>query len=138
MLLTFLLSVFCRVATSQDIAMPLDPNDPRLSFSFSIQPGVPAFRFKVGLNKAGHVTGVSVSREGESVPFQTLPKCAIIDIPEPVSDNWQAYEEGMKDKRNEYLVILRQKQISDPPKVGQYLGDEGGGDDGWPVIPGSP
>jgi hypothetical protein len=53
-------------------------------------------------------------------------------------DNWQAYEESMKDKRNEYLVILRQKQISDPPKVGQYLGDEGGGDDGWPVIPGSP
>jgi hypothetical protein len=95
MLLTFLLSVFCRVATSQDIAMPLDPNDPRLSFSFSIQPGVPAFRFKVGLNKAGYVTGVSVSREGESVPFQALPKCAIIDIPEPVSDNWQAYEPSM-------------------------------------------
>jgi hypothetical protein len=54
-------------------------------------------------------------------------------------DNWEAYEEGMKDKRNEYLVILRQKTLSDPPKVGQYLADYGmGDDDGWPVIPGSP
>jgi hypothetical protein len=53
-------------------------------------------------------------------------------------DNWENYEQSMGTKRNEYLVILRQKTISDPPKVGQYLGDEGDGGDGWPVIPGSP
>ena len=64
---------------------------------------------------------------------------AVAECLKPNGDDvWEAYEESMKDKRNEYLVILRQKQISDPPKVGQYLGDEGGGDDGWPVIPGSP
>jgi hypothetical protein len=50
----------------------------------------------------------------------------------------QGYEQSMGMKRNEYLVILRQKSLSDPPKVGQYLSDEGGGGDGWPVIPGSP
>jgi hypothetical protein len=50
----------------------------------------------------------------------------------------EGYEQSMGTKRNEYLVILRQKSLSDPPKVGQYLGDEGAGDDGWPVIPGSP
>lgn len=43
-----------------------------------------------------------------------------------------------EQKMNAALVIWRQKQISDPPKVGQYLSDEYSGDDGWPYIPGSP
>jgi hypothetical protein len=65
---------------------------------------------------------------------------AIAECLKPNGDDmWEGYEQGMKDKRNEYLVILRQKTISDPPKVGQYLGDYGAGDDdNWPVIPGSP
>jgi hypothetical protein len=64
---------------------------------------------------------------------------AIAECLKPNGDDaYQAYEASMGEKRNEYLVILRQKTISDPPKVGQYLGDEGGGDDSWPVIPGSP
>ena len=76
------------------------------------------------------------------LPAELRDSCkdgAVAECLKPNNDDaWEAYEQSMKDKRNEYLVILRQKQISDPPKVGQYLGDEGGGDDGWPVIPGSP
>jgi hypothetical protein len=49
----------------------------------------------------------------------------------------QAYEASKNKKRDEYLVILRQKTLSDDPKVGQYLGDEDSGDCD-PVIPGSP
>lgn len=64
---------------------------------------------------------------------------AISECLKPNGDeNWQIYEESMGAKRNEYLVILRQKQISDPPKVEQYLGDDDAGDYDWPVIPGSP
>jgi hypothetical protein len=64
---------------------------------------------------------------------------AIAECLKPNGDDaWESYEESMGTKRNEYLVILRQKTISDPPKVGQYLGDEDGGSDDWPVIPGSP
>lgn len=65
---------------------------------------------------------------------------AIAECLKPNGDDlWETYEQSMGTKRNEYLVILRQKTASDPPKVGQYLGDYGtGDDDNWPVIPGSP
>lgn len=88
----FVLLIACSPAAAQDKVKPLDPNDPRLTFSFPIQPGGNAFRFQVGLNKAGHVAGVSVFREGESTPFQVLPKCASLDLPEPVNEDWEAYE----------------------------------------------
>jgi hypothetical protein len=41
----------------------------------------------VGLNQAGHVTGVSVFRAGDSVPLQTLPKCALADLPDPATES---------------------------------------------------
>jgi hypothetical protein len=64
---------------------------------------------------------------------------AIAECLKPNGDDaWEAYESSMGLKRNEYLVILRQKSLTDPPKVGQYLSDEGGTDDSWPIIPGSP
>jgi hypothetical protein len=89
MLPALMLCIVCNLATAQD--NPHDPNDSRLSYSFPIQTGGPVFRFKVGLNKAGHVTGISVFRAEDATPFQTLPRCAIIDIPEPTSEEWEAY-----------------------------------------------
>jgi len=86
---SFLLCVVCSLATAQDSSH--DPNDPRLTSSFPIKAGGPVFRFKVGLNKAGRVTGISVFHAEDSAPFQTLPRCALIDIPEPVSEEWEAY-----------------------------------------------
>jgi hypothetical protein len=76
------------------------------------------------------------------LPAELRDSCkdgAVAECLKPNGDDaWQSYEQSMGSKRNEYLVILRQKSLSDPPKVGQYLDDEGSGDDGWPVIPGSP
>lgn len=74
-------------AADQDKPKPLDPNDPRLTFSFSIQPGLKPFRFKVKLDKAGTITGVLVFREGASIPFQNLPSCEV-DIADQVNEYW--------------------------------------------------
>lgn len=92
MLQAFAMSTVCAQAVAQTEAKPPDPNDPRLTFSFPIQTGGEAFRFKVGLSKAGRVTGVSVFRDGETTPFQTLPRCAIVDMPEAVSGSWPNVE----------------------------------------------
>jgi hypothetical protein len=91
----YLLYVCCSVATAQDKTKPPAPNDPRLNSSFPIQPGAPPMRFKVGLNQAGHVTGLSVFHAEDSAPFQTLPRCAIIDVPESVSEDWEAYQNSV-------------------------------------------
>lgn len=51
---------------------------------------------------------------------------------------YKDYEASHQAKRNEYLPILRAKQLSDPPKVIPYLADMDVSGDEWPVIPGSP
>lgn len=79
----------------QDAPKPLDPNDPRLTFSFPIQPGGKPFRFKVELNKTGNIAGVSVFRDRDSKPFQTLTSCQNIDFTDPVTEFWTGYEIAM-------------------------------------------
>jgi hypothetical protein len=75
-----------RVQAQQDDAKPLKPNDPRLNFSFAVSPGAKPLRFHVNLNMAGTITGVSVYRNGQSVPFQTLPDCS--KFPDAVDALW--------------------------------------------------
>jgi len=70
---SFLFNV--RHALAQEKLKPLDPNRARATYSFPIQPGAKPFRFKVELDQASTVTGVSVFRDGDSSPFQTLPAC---------------------------------------------------------------
>jgi hypothetical protein len=77
------LSVIAWGATIRIAAQDFPPHDPRLlapdkaktSYSFPVRPGGKEFRFKVQLDDASMVTGVSVFREGESSPFQTLAMC---------------------------------------------------------------
>ena len=54
---------------------PLNPDNARLNYFFPVRPGEKPFRFKVNLDKTLTVTGVSVFRDGESSPFQTLSAC---------------------------------------------------------------
>ena len=54
---------------------PLNPENARLNYFFSVRPGEKLFRFKVNLDKTLTVTGVSVFRDGDSSPFQTLSAC---------------------------------------------------------------
>jgi hypothetical protein len=91
LLVSFFPSIHNR-ATAQEKAKPLDPNDPRTTFSFPIHPGWKSFRFKVELDKIGTVTGVSVFRPGESTPFQALPSCGTKDLNEQVTEGWEDYD----------------------------------------------
>src|SRR5690348_8970193 len=72
---------------AQDVARPLDPGDPRLSFSFPVKKGETPFQFKVNLNKSGAIIGASVFRSGQTRPFQTLPECE--KFPDQVNTLWQ-------------------------------------------------
>jgi hypothetical protein len=77
-LIVLLASFSCDVrqcAGAQEAIKPLEPNKAKTIYTFPIQPGGKSLRFKVELDKASTVTGVSVSREGDSRPFQTLPSC---------------------------------------------------------------
>jgi hypothetical protein len=75
---------------AQDEAKPLNPNDPRLTFSFPIKKSEAPFQFKVNLDKTGTITGVSVFRSGQSQPFQTLPECE--KLSDQVNTYWQDHE----------------------------------------------
>jgi hypothetical protein len=75
-------------ATTHDEPKPLDPNDPRLTFSFPIQPGGKFFRFKVNLDDSGTIMGVSVFRGSELQPFQTLQDCGALQFPDQLNENW--------------------------------------------------
>ncbi len=59
----------------QEKRKPLDPKKAHTSYSFSVRAGGEPFRFQVQLDNAVRVTGVSVFREGEPTPFQTLSSC---------------------------------------------------------------
>jgi len=91
LLVSFFPSIHSR-ATAQDKAKPLDPNDPRTTFSFPIHPGWKPFRFKVELDKTGTVTGVSIFRAGESTLFQTLPTCGTEILNEQVTEDWLEHD----------------------------------------------
>lgn len=67
---------------------PLDPNDPRLTFSFPIQPGRKSLRFRVNLSRAGNIAGVSVFRDTDTKPIQTLPTCANVEISDRITKEW--------------------------------------------------
>jgi hypothetical protein len=73
-LLLSVLALSTRVA-AQDRLKPLDPSKARTTYSFPVLPGGKPFRFKVELDQTSTVTGVSVFREGDTSPFQTLPAC---------------------------------------------------------------
>jgi hypothetical protein len=73
-------------ACAQDQPKPINPNDPRLTFSFAIRPRGKPFHFKVKLDKTGKIAGVSVYRAGETRAFQTLPVCD--KFPDTVDDGW--------------------------------------------------
>jgi hypothetical protein len=81
--------------TTHNESKQLDPNDPRLTFSFPIQPGGKPFRFKVEIDNTGEVTGVSVFREDDSSPLQRLPACGSVGLPNPVTDYWDVYGTSM-------------------------------------------
>jgi hypothetical protein len=74
-------------AETQDESKPLDPNDPRLTFSFPIHPGTKPLRFKVELNQTGNITGISVFRSGDSHALQTLPACESVNLMQQVTEN---------------------------------------------------
>lgn len=78
-------------AAIHDELKPLDLNDPRLTFSFPIQPGGEPFRFKVNLDKTGKVTSVFVYRAGDPTMLQSLPACGNVDLPNPVNEDWGGY-----------------------------------------------
>jgi hypothetical protein len=86
------LCVFCADsrAAAQNRPKLLDPNDPRLAFSFPIKPGAEPFLLKVGLDKDGTITGVSVFRKGQLQPFQTLHACD--EFPDHVDESWRDNE----------------------------------------------
>jgi hypothetical protein len=54
---------------------PLDRDKAHTDYTFPVRSGGTPFHFKVELDQTMAVTGVSVSREGDSNPFQTLPIC---------------------------------------------------------------
>jgi hypothetical protein len=87
---------------------------------------------------------VEIQSEGDyfMLPPEFRPACknlAIADCLDPNNDDLaDKYTTKAFRQMNSALVILRQKQISDPPKVGQYLADEDAGDDDNFYIPGSP
>ena len=62
-------------AIAQERPKPLDPKKAHASYSFPVRGGAEPFRFQVELDKTSTVTGVSVFRQGELSPFQTLPAC---------------------------------------------------------------
>jgi hypothetical protein len=88
-LLALLVSFFPSIhnhASAQEKLKPLDPNKYRINYSFPIHPGGKPFRFKIELDKKSTVTGVSVFREGESTPFQTLQECKA-NLPLELNEN---------------------------------------------------
>jgi hypothetical protein len=70
-----LLAFVCGHIAAQEGPKPLDPSEARTTYVFPVHPGARPFRFKVELDQASTVSGVSVFREGDSSPFQTLPAC---------------------------------------------------------------
>lgn len=81
-----LLSITSSTVFSKSEAKPLDPNDPRLTFSFPIHSGGKPFHFKVKLDKAGSIAGVSIYRNGQTRVLQTLPSCR--EFSDQVDQNW--------------------------------------------------
>jgi hypothetical protein len=77
-------------AAAQEKLKTLDPHKARTTYLFPVQPGGKPFRFKVELGQASTVIGVSVFREGDSGPFQTLPACKGA-ITEPLTE----YDENL-------------------------------------------
>jgi hypothetical protein len=88
LLMLWCLCVFCADsrAAAQNRPNLLDPNDPRLTFSFPIKPGADPFRFKVGLDTDGTISNVSDFRKDQTQPFQTLPACE--KFADQVSESW--------------------------------------------------
>jgi hypothetical protein len=78
------------VVPAQEQSKPLNPGDSRLVFTFPVQPGEKPLEFDVELDKVGYVTGVSVYRDGEDNPVQTLPICT--KPLEPITEDWQDYD----------------------------------------------
>ncbi len=62
-------------AVGQAQLKPLDPNNARISYSFSLRAGMKPFRFQVQLDKNSTITGVAVFSQADSIPFETLPAC---------------------------------------------------------------
>ncbi len=77
-------------ALPQQEPKPLSQEDPRLVFSFPIQPGAAPLRFAVELDKAGSVTGVSIYRNGGQEPIQRLASCS--QPLEQITEVWEDYE----------------------------------------------
>jgi len=79
--LLLLLASFSSHSSAQNAApetpKPLDPNDPRLTFTFPIQPGGKPGKFQVQVNKAGEIAGVLVFRvESDIAPLQRFAGCS--------------------------------------------------------------
>jgi hypothetical protein len=75
-------------AVADDEPNSIDPNDPRLNFTFPIQPDGKPFRFKLLLDKANNVGAVSVFHEGESLPFELFRTYVNVHLEEPLSRYW--------------------------------------------------
>lgn len=90
LLLGILASGHPQFGFAQERPKPLDSNDSRLNFSFTPHAGDKPLHLKVKLNRKGTITGVTVFREGEPYPLQTLHSCH--DFPDQVDTNWRASE----------------------------------------------
>lgn len=75
-------------ACGQDkgLTKAIDPDDPRLTFSFAIRPGGKPLRFKVKLGIDGAIAGVSVYRNGETRALQELSSCT--NFTDQVDEDW--------------------------------------------------
>lgn len=80
LLLSFMTALILHVSVNccaaQDKPNPLNPNDPRLNFSFPIQSGGKPFHFKVEIDKSGTILGLEVYMPGSASPFQHIQTCA--------------------------------------------------------------
>lgn len=91
-LLALILSCVPGSAVAQNTEKPLDPNDPRLTFSFPIHTEGKPFRDKVELDKAtGAIAGLSVFGEGDTRPLQTLTACTDAGLGEYVTETWDDF-----------------------------------------------
>jgi len=68
-------SLLTSVIVGQDAPKPLDPGKARTNYSFAVRSGAEPFRFQVHIGSKGIVTGVSIFRGKDPIPFQSITAC---------------------------------------------------------------
>jgi hypothetical protein len=73
-LLLFIGILLCGDRAHSQLKKPLDPKMANTSYTFEVRPGL-RFTFHVELDETSTIRAVTVFRENERTPFQTLPAC---------------------------------------------------------------